>query len=113
MTVPPALPAAALALAALLTTLPLAQAERVDHESARAARARGDAMPLAKVLALVERELLGEVIEVELDHDDGALVYEFELLLPDGRVVELEIDARSGAMLKLEGARLETAFRPR
>ena len=43
--------------------------------------------------------------------DDDRIVYELELLLPDGRVIELKVDARTGAWLSLEGKRLETVFR--
>lgn len=86
---------------------------KADHERARAARARGEVLPLAQILSLVERDFGGRVIEVELERDDGELHYELELLLPDGRVIELEFDARTGELVKLEGARLETVFKPR
>lgn len=85
----------------------------VDHERARAARARGEVLPLVQILNRVERDFGGRVIEVELERDDGQLRYELELLLPDGRVIELEFDARTGELVKLEGARLETVFKPR
>lgn len=84
-----------------------------DQDRAREARVRGDALPLGSILAIVEREIGGRVIEVELEREDGALRYELEVLLPDGRVVELEIDARTGTLVKAEGTRLETVFKPR
>jgi uncharacterized membrane protein YkoI len=84
-----------------------------DHDRAHAARQRGEALPLARILAIVEREVHGRVIEIELERDGGKLLYELELLLPDGRVIEVDIDARSGEFVKLEGARLETVFKPR
>lgn len=85
----------------------------VDHERARAARARGEVLPLAQVLSRVELDFGGRVIEVELERDDGELLYELKLLLPDGRLIELEFDARTGELVKLEGTRLETVFRRR
>lgn len=101
-------------LAAVLLPASGADAPRgSDQDRARAARASGEVLPLARLLALVERDFEGRIIEVELEREDGRLVYELELLLPDGRVVELEYDARSGELVKLEGTRLETVFKPR
>lgn len=88
-----------------------AGAPRSDHDQARAAHARQQALPLERILAIVERHFEGRVIDTELERDDGQLRYELELLLPDGRVIEIEIDAHSGEFLKLEGQRLETALR--
>ena len=107
---PPASALAAAMLVALLSTAS-AQGRAADQERALAARGRGETLPLAQILAAVERELPGRLIEIELDDDDGRIVYELELLLPDGRVIELKVDARTGAWLSLEGARLETVFR--
>lgn len=102
-----------LALTSLLLLMPAAWADlHVDHDRAQAARARGEALPLTKILALVEREFRGDVIEIEFERDDGETIYEVEILLPDGRVIELEVNARTGELLKLEGARLETTFKP-
>lgn len=98
---------AALLLALALAAAPLSAA---DQERARVARERGGALPLATLLPAIERDLGGRMIEVELDDDGGRLVYEIELLLADGRVIELEVDARTGHWLKIEGARLETLF---
>ena len=103
----------ALAAAALLPAGAAEAPPKVDHERARTARARGEVLPLARILSRVERDFGGRVIEVELERDDGERRYELELLLPDGRVIELEFDARTGELVKLEGARLETAFKPR
>ena len=54
----------------------------------------------------------GELLEAELDHEDGRLVYELRWLLSDGRIVELELDARTGQWRKLKGPRLESVLRP-
>lgn len=44
----------------------------------------------------------GEVLEVEIDEDDVPVTYEFKILTPQGRVIELELDARSGRILEQE-----------
>ena len=52
------------------------------------------------MLAGLEREHPGQVLEVELERDDGRWIYEVKLLQAGGRLVKLELDAASGAVLK-------------
>lgn len=73
-----------------------------DHETARAALSRGEIQPLSKILALAAARARGDVIKVELEDEKGRLIYEVKLLGKDGRVREVELDARSGAVLKVE-----------
>ena len=84
---------------------------RSEQEQARAARLKREVLPLERILAIVERYFEGRAIHTELEREDGGLRYELEWLLPDGRVIEIELDASSGEFLKLEGQRLETAVR--
>ena len=84
-----------LLLAAALAATPVAR----DHERARAASARGEFVPLERILADAERRVPGRVLDVELEADDE---YEVEILRPDGTVVELEYDARSGRLIEIE-----------
>lgn len=73
-----------------------------DFERAAAAVASGQILPLAAIMADVQARYPGRVIEVELDDDDGALVYEVELVTEDGRLIEIEIDAATGAIIDVE-----------
>jgi uncharacterized membrane protein YkoI len=57
---------------------------------------------LAEILPGVEASLGARVIEVELEREDGRLIYEFELIAPDGRILEAEVDALTGAVLEVE-----------
>lgn len=83
----------------LIVTMPaLAAGSGRDHERARAAQARGEYVPLERILADAERREPGKIIDVELDDDE----YEIEILRPDGVVVELEYDARDGRLLERE-----------
>ena len=59
-------------------------------------------LPLARVLGIARARVPGEVIEVELDDDDGRPEYEVKILTADGRSIETKIDAVSGAILKSE-----------
>lgn len=65
---------------------------------------RSGPLPLAQVLAVARAAVPGEVIEVELDDDDDddRGVYEVKMLTPEGRAIEITIDAVSGAVLERE-----------
>jgi uncharacterized membrane protein YkoI len=91
------------AVAALTLAATIAAADEPDHERARRAVAAGEALPLHTVLAAVEREFSGQVVEVELEREDGNWVYEIEVLTPAANVIELTYDARSGKLLETEG----------
>lgn len=70
----------------------------------------GQILPLAHFSEHAQRHFGGRVIEVELERDKQGPRYELELLLEDGRKLELLYDAASGALLEVEGHRLETVF---
>ncbi|WP_223851347.1 MULTISPECIES: PepSY domain-containing protein [Cupriavidus] len=80
-----------------------------DADRARAALRAGEIVPLARVLDAVNRTYNGDVLDVELDHDDGQWIYEVKLLLPDGGVSKLKYDARTVALIKSKGAKLDGA----
>jgi len=87
-------------LAALaLAVLPALASER-DHDRARAALQAGEVLPLATVLQRVALSHPGEVLGVELEREDGRWIYELKLLQRGGALVKLEVDARSGEVLK-------------
>lgn len=73
-----------------------------DHDRARGALERGEVLPLAEVLRLAGPTLGGEVIEVELEREDGRLVYEFTIVTPQGRLLEAVVDAASARVLEIE-----------
>lgn len=110
-------PAAASILAAALAALAMAAPPAdgtagADNRRALAARQGGRILPLATLIAQVNAVIPGRLLEAELEEEDGIEVYELRWQLADGRRLELEIDARDGRWLKLEGPRLETVFRP-
>lgn len=79
-----------------------ALADRDDHDRARRALEAGEIRPLAENLAVAEATRHGRVIELELERDDGRWIYELELVTPEGRLYEMEIDAASGTVLEVE-----------
>lgn len=103
----------ALAIAFCLLTFSPLRAEtgllpRVDYDggldagAARAAMLRGEILPLDKILAIVRKTVPGEIIEIELDLEYGVLIYEMDILSPDGRLFELEVSAATGKILEIE-----------
>ena len=73
-----------------------------EHDAIRGALQRGEVLPLAKILAIAQEKVPGDVIEVELESKRDALVYEIKVLTQSGRVREIKIDARTGTVLKVE-----------
>ena len=71
-----------------------------DHEFARRALQEGRARPLADILSVAKDNLGGDVIGVELKEQAGAMVYELKVLRPSGELVELRVDALTGAVVK-------------
>ena len=76
--------------------------KKPDHEAARAALARGEILPLPRILIIAAGRVPGDVLEVELEDEHGRLIYDLKILAGNGRVREVEIDARTGAVLKVE-----------
>ncbi|MEZ5788408.1 MAG: PepSY domain-containing protein [Xanthobacteraceae bacterium] len=71
-----------------------------DQEVARRALQEGRARPLAEILTKAKDSIGGDVIGVELEEQDGAMVYELKVLRADGELAELRVDALTGAMLR-------------
>lgn len=70
-----------------------------DQDIARRALQDGRALPLAAILAKTKETIGGDVIGVELEEQDGAMVYEFKVLRPDGELAEMRVNALTGAVL--------------
>ncbi|VDC29192.1 PepSY domain-containing protein [Pseudogemmobacter humi] len=74
----------------------------LDAGFARAAVLRGEILPLDQVLDVLRAHVTGELIEIQLEIEEGVLIYEIDLISPDGRLIEVEIDAATGRLLQLE-----------
>lgn len=73
-----------------------------DAELARDAVARGEILPLARILPGVEAAHPGRIIEIELEYERNARIYELEILTPDGRLIEVDVDAVTGIILDVD-----------
>jgi uncharacterized membrane protein YkoI len=69
-----------------------------EQQAVREAVQQGRYVPLEKVVRDALRRYPGTLLEVELDDD----TYEIEILGPNGKVMELDYDARDGRLLKME-----------
>ncbi len=77
------------------------------HEAVREERV----VALPEILDWLEARYAGQVLEVELERDNGRLVYEIEMLGPQGQKVEFEFDAESGELIGMEGVRIDAMRR--
>ncbi len=85
-------------LAALLLTGTVAQADD-DHDRALEALREGRILPLERIAQTARERFDGEILDVELEDEDGGFRYELKLMGTDGRIWKLEYDAATGALL--------------
>jgi uncharacterized membrane protein YkoI len=69
-----------------------------DHDRARKAVEAGEVLPLKTVLERVERDYPGQVMEVELERENGRWLYEIRILQSGGSLLKLKVDARDGTL---------------
>ena len=81
---------------------PLQTEDGLDAAFARAAVQSGRILPLEQILDILRGAAAGEIIEIQLELEEGVLVYEFDLIGPDGHVFEVEVAAATGAVLEIE-----------
>jgi len=70
--------------------------------SARRLAEQGKILPLGEIVSAVRANVPGDHLETELEYDDGRLVYEFKILRAGGRIQEVEVDAATGRIIKIE-----------
>lgn len=90
----------ALALLALVALAGAAQASDDDHDRARQAVQAGEVLKLSTVLERIAPRHPGQVLEVELEREHSQWVYEIKLLQSGGRLVKLQVDARTGEVIE-------------
>lgn len=80
------------------------QWEDDDHAYDRARRAveLGETLSIADLLERLNTQVPGEVVGVEFEREDGKWVYEFKVIDNRGRLVEVYVDAQTGAVLSME-----------
>ena len=72
------------------------------HDRARRAVDRGETLPIAELLERLKTQVPGEVVGFEFEREDGKWVYEFKVINDRGRLLEVYVDAETGAVLSME-----------
>lgn len=86
----------------LVLSLVPANAMAKDLDRLRDAVKRGDVLPLSVLQEKLRTSYPGDIIKVELDEDDGRFIYEFKVLQANGRLYEIEMDAKDGTILDVD-----------
>ncbi|MCP4391142.1 MAG: peptidase M4 [Gammaproteobacteria bacterium] len=90
------------ALVAGTISYQVAASENIGQAEIRELVRRGEIMPLETILAQFPPREFGKLLDLEVEREHGAVIYEFEFLRADGRIVEVEVDARNGKILEQE-----------
>ncbi len=100
-------PARAILFAATLGITPVAADE--DEADLERALQAGQIAPLNELLARVQEDFAGRLLQIELEQEEDEevlrWVYEAKVLTPEGNVLNLEYDARSLELLEVKGYR--------
>lgn len=102
-----ALTIGALAAFMLIVSPPFAGADgglEKERGQVRALRAleKGEVRPFAEILQIVGSRIDGEIVETELEREDGVWVYEIKYITDSGRMKEIYVEALSGLIIKVE-----------
>jgi len=85
------------------TTSPSALADgEPDADTVRQWVEAGTIMPLEELLERHRQRIPGRLLDLEVEHEHGRLVYELEVVDDQGRVHEIYLDAKSGEWLGRE-----------
>lgn len=57
---------------------------------------------MSAIIEEVKTQVPGEMLEIEFESEKGVYKYELKILRPDGKVQEVDIDAVTGSVLKVE-----------
>lgn len=82
--------------------LPVTSRADIDSDKARALQQQGAILPLEQIIDVAKKIKAGQVLETELDRDDGRYIYELEILDQQGQVWEIELDAATAELIELE-----------
>lgn len=100
----PALLTGLVAAILVIFTLPVKAGEDVSHIEARKLQASGEILSFEKIAEIARKVKSGEILETELERNrkSGLYIYELEILDAKGVVWELDINAKTGEMMKIE-----------
>ena len=88
--------------AIIMISCPFVTFSEVDIDEIRDLRRSGQLVTLESLIVQVRNDYPGEILEIELDDEDGRYIYEVEVIGEDGSEIELEIDAGTGEVLETD-----------
>lgn len=85
-------------------SIPAKAGEDISHVEARKLQASGEILPLEKITEIARSIKPGDILETELERSrkSGIYIYELEILDAKGVVWELDINAKTGELIKIE-----------
>ena len=72
---------------------------RRDHDLARQGQMQQTMLPLRTIVMAVHQAIPGDIAGIELERRGGNWLYEIKVISPKGVMIEVHIDARTGAIL--------------
>lgn len=87
---------------ALVLSVPAWSDEREEKESKAADMAKTAKVTIDQAIKTASEKVAGTVIEAELEHKHGKVIWEVEIVGVDGKVTEVHVDADSGAVIDTE-----------
>lgn len=73
---------------------------RDSHDELNEARKRGEVLPLAQILKMLEARIGNRIVEIEFEEEHGVMAYGIYYLDPAGRRREVYVDAATGKILE-------------
>ena len=89
-------------LVASTTSLFAVSAAADDSDEIRRLARDGRILTLEELLERHRDRIGGRLLDLDLERDDGRIIYEMEVIDDDGRIREIEIDAVSGEWISEE-----------
>ncbi len=88
----------------MLFTVSAKAGEDIGHTEARKLQAAGEILPLEKIVEIARSTKSGDILETELERSrkTGLYIYEVEILDGKGVVWELNFNAKTGEIIKIE-----------
>lgn len=86
---------------ALVSASP-AKADAPEQEEVRRAVERGEIRSLADTLGAIREKLPGQVVGVEIEHENGRWRYEFRVVDSKGHLFEVDVDARTSEISRIK-----------
>jgi uncharacterized membrane protein YkoI len=62
----------------------------------------GKILSLQEVQAMVKDKLPGDIVETEVETEDGMTIYEFKIINKNGRRYDVYVDASNGEIIRMK-----------